>query len=157
MISKDKGYVEKSFDELFNSIDGSDLLAVEARILMFRFLGEVDKICRKREISRKELAVRTGTSASYITQLFQGKKIINFLMLAKIQKVLNISFNIEVSDNENQSKRGEAIQKILKDSALERMTGVHTGLLTLHKKPVFHGKGSLTLKGKKLRRPEKTL
>jgi hypothetical protein len=46
MISKGKGTVEKSFNELLNSINDTDLLAIEARILMFRFLGEVDKICK---------------------------------------------------------------------------------------------------------------
>jgi transcriptional regulator with XRE-family HTH domain len=61
---------------------------------MFRFLDIVERKREKRGWSRKELAKKVGTSASYITQLMRGDKLINMLTLAKMQKALNIKFDI---------------------------------------------------------------
>ena len=158
MISKGKGTVERSFNELVDSIDDSDMLAIEARILMFRFLGEVDKICRERGIQRKDLAFHTGTSASYITQLFQGKKFINFLMLAKIQKVLDITFNIAVAGNKVQHEK-----KVTMSSShfqvpdLNSISALQAGFLLSGRDRVLHQKRSIPLKLKKPGRTEKTL
>ena len=45
-------------------------------------------------MSKKDLATAIGTSASYITQLFRGNKMINLEMLAKIQQALEIDYDI---------------------------------------------------------------
>jgi transcriptional regulator with XRE-family HTH domain len=96
MNLKSRGTVEKSFQDLSNSISDSEKLLIETRLLMYRFLSEIDKITSERGINRKELAILAGTSASFITQLYQGKKIINLQMLTRIKKALNIDFKIEV-------------------------------------------------------------
>jgi transcriptional regulator with XRE-family HTH domain len=96
MISKNKSVIEKSFEDLSNSISESDKLIIETRLLMYRFLSEIEKVTSERGISRKELAELAGTSASYITQLYQGKKIINLQMLTRIKKALNIEFKLKV-------------------------------------------------------------
>ena len=74
-------------------------------LIMFRFLDIVE---RKREEfgwSRKELAKAVGTSASYITQLMRGDKLINVSILAKFQNALKFEFEIsEKSDYIEETK-----------------------------------------------------
>ena len=104
MSIKNRGKAEKSFDELSGSIGEPDQIRIETRLLMYRFLSEIDKITSERGINRKELAELAGTSASYITQLYQGKKIINLQMLARIKKALNIDFKVEVINSDEKKK-----------------------------------------------------
>ena len=61
---------------------------------MFLFLDIVERKREKLGWSRKELAKKVGTSASYITQLMRGDKLVNMLTLAKMQRALNIKFDI---------------------------------------------------------------
>src|SRR5664280_3162813 len=96
MSLMNKGIVEKSFEDLSDSISESDRIIIETRLLMYRFLSEIDKITRERGINRKELAEFAGVSASYLTQLYQGKKIINLQLLTRIKKALNIDFKIGI-------------------------------------------------------------
>src|SRR5664280_3121472 len=105
MSLMNKGIVEKSFEDLSDSISESDKLMIETRLLMYRFLSEIDKITSERGINRKELAKLTRSSASYITQLYQGKKIINLQMLTRIKKALDIDFKIEVVHSEERIKK----------------------------------------------------
>jgi transcriptional regulator with XRE-family HTH domain len=104
MNLKNRGLAETSFEELSNSISETDKILIETRLLMYGFLSEIDKITSDRGINRKELAKLAGVSASYLTQLYQGKKIINLQMLTKIKKALDIDFKIEVVYSERRSK-----------------------------------------------------
>ena len=104
MSLKNRGSAEKSFEELSGSISEPDQIMIETRLLMYRFLSEIDKITSARGINRKELAELAGTSASYITQLYQGKKIINLQMIARIKKALNIDFKVEVINSDEKKK-----------------------------------------------------
>lgn len=87
-------YIKQAFDELFNSFTEEEKLESEARLLMFRFLDVIERKREKVGWSRKQLAQKVGTSASYITQLMRGDKLINMLTLAKMQKALDIKFDI---------------------------------------------------------------
>jgi ribosome-binding protein aMBF1 (putative translation factor) len=97
--------IKEVFDQLLNSFTEEEKIESDARLIMFRFL---DIIERKREQSgwtRKQLAKQVGTSASYITQLFRGDKLINMITLAKFQKVLNFEFDIvEIQQYEEKIK-----------------------------------------------------
>jgi len=68
-------------------------------MLMYRFLSEIEKLSDEKNLSRKDLARSIGTSASYITQLFRGNKIINLETIAKFQKVFDIKFEIKAVSN----------------------------------------------------------
>lgn len=74
-------------------------LDFEKEMLMYRFLSEVEKICDEKEISKKELAAKIGTSASYITQLFRGTKTVNLETLAKFQHALGFKYEISAALN----------------------------------------------------------
>ncbi len=95
MTSIIKSRTEVSFSDMYDSIDESDKLLLETRILMYRFLSEIEKIGVERGLNHKDLAKLIGTSPSYITQLFRGKKIINLNTLVKFQKALGFKFRIE--------------------------------------------------------------
>ena len=105
MSLSSRGLEEKSFNDLSESIGESEKILIETRILMYRFLSEIDKITEERKINRKELAKLAGTSASYVTQLYQGKKIINLQMLTRIKKALNIDFKIEIVQHDEKIKK----------------------------------------------------
>jgi ribosome-binding protein aMBF1 (putative translation factor) len=102
MISNSTKTTDKSFDSLFGSINEKEKLQVETRIIMYRFLSEVERITVNKGISRKTLASMVGTSPSFITQLYKGTKIVNLNTLAKFEKALNIKFRISaISEDEN--------------------------------------------------------
>lgn len=86
--------IRNAFQDLlaFKSID--EEIEHNARMIMYRFLSEVEILTDQRKMTRKELAEKIGTSASYITQLYRGNKILNLSTIAKFQKALGITFNI---------------------------------------------------------------
>lgn len=90
-----KYIVNKEFEQLFTHNSIQDKENHEAQMFSFKFLSEVQKICDVRNISRKELAQKVKTSASFITQLFTGKKLISPLLIAKFQNAFEIEFEIK--------------------------------------------------------------
>ncbi len=101
MKFKDKYNVSKGYESLFSFRDEKDELDYEAHMLTLRFLSEVAKMNSEGKILKnKDLASKLGVSPSYITQLFNGDKLLNFTMLAKIQKAFNITFEIKARKND---------------------------------------------------------
>jgi len=86
---------ETNYKHLLSSIDSKVDFEYEKRMVMYRFLSEVERVAEERRINRKELARLIGTSASYITQLFRGSKVINMETIAKLQQALDITFEIK--------------------------------------------------------------
>ncbi len=91
---KSNNEIQNAFDQLFNQLSEQDKLENDANLLMFRFLSIIEEKCESLSINRKQLAEKVGTSASYITQLFRGDKLVNMLTLAKFQKALDLEFEI---------------------------------------------------------------
>lgn len=81
-----------------NSISEEDKIDITASVLMLYFMAEVENIQKIKGIDRKTLANMIGTSPSYLTQIFSGNKLLNFKTLAKIQKALNIRFEVKTVD-----------------------------------------------------------
>lgn len=83
----------KTIHPLYESepVSGRD----QAEMLSFRFISEIDRLMERNDISKKELARRLGTSASYITQLFKGDKLLNMEILARTELVFGVRFCIE--------------------------------------------------------------
>ena len=102
MKYKDKYTISKEFEDLFTFQDEKEELNHEAHMIMFRFLSEVEEYHSDgKNIKRNELASKLEVSPSYITQLFKGDKLLNFTMLAKIQKAFNITFEVKARKNES--------------------------------------------------------
>ena len=66
-----------------------------SQMIMYRFLSEVERITDERNISRKDLAKRINVSPSYITQLYQGTKKLNIETLGRLEKALDMRFEIK--------------------------------------------------------------
>jgi len=92
---KQAAEIQTAFKDHISQIPESSKF--DARMLMYRFLSEVERITDERNISRKELAKLAGTSPSFITQLFQGNKIASLEFLSKLEKALDIQFSITAS------------------------------------------------------------
>lgn len=101
MKFKEKYNINSDFEDLFSFKSKEEELEHEAKMIMFRFLSELEKLNGK-PIKKKELAKAIETSPSFITQLYQGDKIINLPTLAKIQEAFDITFEITAKQN-NQS------------------------------------------------------
>lgn len=100
MTLNTKSEIQKAFYNAFLSIDSKEELEHDTKMLMYRFLSEIERLSEEKVINRKELARLIGTSASYITQLFRGNKILNLETIAKFQKVFDINFEIKAIPNE---------------------------------------------------------
>jgi transcriptional regulator with XRE-family HTH domain len=111
MKFKDKYNIAPEFESLFTSKSKEDELEHEAKMIMFRFLSEFEKLNCDKPIKKKDLAKAINTSASYITQLYRGDKLANLLTLAKIQEAYNLTFVIKAKLNsENYSDEIEHTQ-----------------------------------------------
>jgi len=86
--------IKKEWDALFNSMSKEDLVSSKADLLAMQFLGLVDLKMEKLGVSKKELADKIGTSASFITQLFRGSRKPNWTVLAKMSIALEMEFKI---------------------------------------------------------------
>ncbi len=94
-----KKEIQESYSDALSSVDSKEELEHSTKMLMYRFLSEIERLAEEKNLNRKELASLIGTSASYITQLFRGTKIINLETIAKFQKVLNVTFKVEAIPN----------------------------------------------------------
>jgi transcriptional regulator with XRE-family HTH domain len=83
----------EEFDKLFE-LTKEEQLEHDAQMLAFQFLIRIDEVMENQNMPKKVLAEKVGTSASFITQLFRGDRKPSWAMLAKMQKVLNLKFNI---------------------------------------------------------------
>jgi len=91
---KNNDRIKNAFDKLSDQLSDKDKLENDASLLMFRFLSIVEGKCKERGLNKKDLAKRLGVSASYISQIYNGSKFVNMITLAKIQKELDLKFEI---------------------------------------------------------------
>ena len=98
MNMKLKNNVNPDFNDLFSFNSKEEEIDHEAKVLMFQFLDRIQTKAEEQGLNRKQLAEKIGTSASYITQLFRGDKLINLSTIAKFQKELGVKFGISMDD-----------------------------------------------------------
>jgi transcriptional regulator with XRE-family HTH domain len=102
MKFNEKYKVNPEFADLFNSGTTNDSIEINAKNISNRFISEIEKLCDERGLLRKDLAKDLGTSASYITQLFRGDKLLNLNFISKIEDYFKITFDIHaksIADN----------------------------------------------------------
>lgn len=63
-------------------------------MLSYIFLSEAQKVLDRKGWTQKRLAEEIGTSASYLTQLLRGDKLLNLKTIAKIETALHIQFEL---------------------------------------------------------------
>lgn len=97
-LNEDYSAIQWAFDEILEPTDPGDKAELGAKMLMAQFLSQIQEEADRRQLRRKDLAEMIGTSASYLTQLFRGHKLMNLTTAAKFQMALDLKFEIrEVS------------------------------------------------------------
>ncbi|MDZ7737882.1 MAG: helix-turn-helix transcriptional regulator [Bacteroidales bacterium] len=91
----DKNKIENSFARLFQDKTPEDKIRRKAYLLMARFLSEVEAVRIERNLKKKDIARMLGISASYLSQLYNGDKLLNLETLARLQEALDIRFDIK--------------------------------------------------------------
>jgi len=108
MKFEDKYKVSNEFADLFNFGNEEEEIEHEAYMIMFRFLSELENLnSGSKPLKKKELAQKLGVSSSYITQLFNGTKLINLITLAKIEREFNVIFEVKARMNETLYSEGD--------------------------------------------------
>lgn len=116
------------FKRAVASIDEKVDLQHDSRMVMYRFLSEVERMSDEKGYSRKLLAQLIGTSASYITQLFRGNKTINIETIAKFQRVFDVTFEVKAVPNK--------VEEVLNEAYVENVcenTSIPQGFWAYHK------------------------
>ncbi len=91
--------IEKGFEDLFSFTTEEDELRHMASTIMFKFISELERItCGK--ITKKKWSEIIGTTPSYVTQLFNGDKLMNLLTMAKIEKALFLEIDFKLISTE---------------------------------------------------------
>ena len=73
----------------------------DAEHISLVFLSEIEKIMDKRGVKKSDLAKMLNTSKSYLTQLWNGDKVLSLQMVARIQIALNIKFKIKANEQQH--------------------------------------------------------
>ncbi|HBG58049.1 helix-turn-helix domain-containing protein [Proteiniphilum sp. UBA5259] len=120
----EKYNVDPEFEDLFSYKSKKEEIEHEAKMIMFRLLSSFEKIM-DRPIQKKEIAEAINTSPSYVTQLFKGDKLINFITLAKLEKAFDFTFDIEARKNNNDLK--EKAERAAKLVQLKPRFDLHCG------------------------------
>jgi len=94
--------IQDSFKNLFENKSYDDEREHRKHMIMFRCLAQVEKLMEDEKITKRDLATLINTSASYITQVFNGNKVINLDFLARVEIAFDKKFFFDLSD-ENSS------------------------------------------------------
>lgn len=92
--------IETAFKTILSFDNEQDQLELEAKLIMAKFLEKIQEIAAQKGLKKKDLAQKIGTSASYITQLYRGHKLLNLMTLAKLHRALDIEFDIAIKGSE---------------------------------------------------------
>jgi ribosome-binding protein aMBF1 (putative translation factor) len=103
--------IRNDFQKLFEK-SPEEQVEHRAQLLSYIFLSEAQKAMDRKGWTRKQLADEIGTSASYLTQLFRGERLLNFKTVAKIEGALNIRFEVNVSEPAESSKNYPGNQEL---------------------------------------------
>lgn len=95
MTFKKKFSIAPGFERMFEFDNEVDSWVHDAKIIQMKILNAMENSVAMPE-TKKELAKKLNTSASYITQLYRGDKLMNLEMMARIQEAFNIEFEVKV-------------------------------------------------------------
>ncbi|HEY1017919.1 MAG TPA: hypothetical protein VGE25_02930 [Sediminibacterium sp.] len=94
MNTKSLNEIKEKFASLLTETSEEEGIEHDSYMLMAGFLSEIERVQKQKRINRKNLSQIIKTSSSYLTQVFRGDKPLNFATIAKIQRALNIRFEI---------------------------------------------------------------
>lgn len=92
-----KYIVAEGYESLFD-FDEVNQIELDALWIAAQFLSKIQEVMSQQKMTRKELATKIGTSASWLTQVFRGDKLPSLETIVKLQRALNIEFDISLKD-----------------------------------------------------------
>jgi ribosome-binding protein aMBF1 (putative translation factor) len=103
-MSFNKYEINPEFSHLFQFENEKDELKHNTKIIMFRFLIEIEKLAEAEGMNRKDLALAIGVSPSFLTQLYRGAKTLNLETIAKFENLFKVNFMITAKPFEKKAK-----------------------------------------------------
>jgi ribosome-binding protein aMBF1 (putative translation factor) len=124
-MSFNKYEINPEFSHLFQFENEKDELKHNTKIIMFRFLIEIEKLAEAEGMNRKDLALAIGVSPSFMTQLYRGTKTLNLETIAKFEMYFKVNFMINAKPLEKKAKvRKVRITKISKSVHKPKRSGI---------------------------------
>jgi transcriptional regulator with XRE-family HTH domain len=96
-MSSNNHKMMNELEALLSFDNDQEKLELETELLHLKFIKLIEKIMQQEGKNKADIAQELKTSKSYITQLFSGDKLINVKTLAKLQRIFNVSFNVEAT------------------------------------------------------------
>jgi ribosome-binding protein aMBF1 (putative translation factor) len=106
-LSNNIDEARNEFQKLFEK-SPEEQVEHQAQMLSYIFLSEAQKAIDRKGWTRKRLADEIGTTASYLTQLFRGDRLLNFKTVAKIETALGIEYKITATATKRVDNRSGA-------------------------------------------------
>jgi plasmid maintenance system antidote protein VapI len=116
--------IATGFEKMFEFESLKEELLHDAKIIQMKILHALAEYLIE-PITKKELAQLLETSPSYITQLYNGDKLMNLEMISRIQAAFNLEFEITVkpqprerltsalvSSKKNDEQRNKKLEKV---------------------------------------------
>lgn len=95
MSSEKTDALLKEAEEMLGFEREDEKIALEAEMINIRIMQKIEKLMQEKGLSKKLLADELKTSKGYVTRLFTADKLINLKTLARLQRIFNVSFEIE--------------------------------------------------------------
>ena len=90
--------IKELLRSLMTPKDLQEEIALRASSLCAAFLVQIEKMLEEKNWTQKKLAHKIGFSPSYLSQIFHSERLLNFKSLAKIEKALDIRFDVSIRD-----------------------------------------------------------
>jgi len=91
---KNKSKIQDAFSDLLKHDSKEQELEFKTHSLVLKFMSEIDEEMERQGIKKKDLAAKTGTSASYITQVFSAARLPNHAFIIRMADALGIDFEV---------------------------------------------------------------
>lgn len=91
--------------QLLNITSEQDRIDLDAELIQLHILEKVSAMMEDRGMTRSELAQKLETSRAFVSQLFAADRALNLKTLAKIQKILDVRFEIAPVQSWNYSSK----------------------------------------------------
>ena len=88
--------VQEKFRDLLKPDTYQEKIELDALLLAAPYLEMIQDKMEEMNMKKKDLAKDLNTSPSYITQLMNTNKMLNFTILARIAEVLDLKFQVSL-------------------------------------------------------------
>jgi ribosome-binding protein aMBF1 (putative translation factor) len=112
-FEKNTANVDDALQSLLDFETDEEKLMFEAELLHLSTMQLIARLMKENKMNKKQLAEALNTSQSFITQLFTGDKLINYKILAKLQRIFKVSFTLDASPMQEPDirKKNPALKK----------------------------------------------